>query len=430
MEPEPVQIGLQHAWGDLLPFGLSGADRFRHLYIVGQTGTGKSTLLRELMAQDLKSGEGCALLDPHGDLADTLLRDVPRHRIDDVIVFDPSDIDFPVAFNPFYRVAIDDRPLVAANLTSTFKHIWADSWGPRLEYILQNTFRALLDAPDHLRPSFLGVPRVFVDRDYRDAVKTHIKDEGARRFFVDEYSRWNERMIIEALSPLQNKIGALVANPFVRNVLCQWKPTVDLSRIMQKQQILIVRLPKGSLGEEASHLLGALVVSGAFQAAMSRLVENRVPFHLYVDEFPNFANRAFELLLSEARKFQISLTMGHQYLDQLSPELRSAVFGNVGSIVTFRVGARDADALANELGRYNALTYREMGRGEIIARMVRNGQTSQPVRGQTVPTPALPRHCKKVRANSRRAYARPRAKVEARIAQWLQKRNDVRKAGS
>lgn len=423
MRSNGVHIGERIAWADAQSFGLFGVDRFRHLYVVGQTGTGKSTLLRHLLSQDIGAGEGCALLDPHGDLATELLAEIPGHRVDDAIIFDPSDMAAPIAFNPFYRVPMDERALVASNLISAFKYIWADTWGPRLEYILLNTCLALLDAPDQFRPTFLAIPRLLVDGGYRRAVVATVRDPGAKRFFEQEFNRWPERQVAEALSPVQNKIGQLIAMPAVRNVLCQWRPTIVLERVMAERRVLIVRLPKGALGEEPSRLVGAFVVSGFLQAAMRRPATNRTAFHLYVDEFQNFTTSAFETILSEARKFSLSLSIAHQYLDQIPPEIRTAVFGNIGSMVSFRVGARDAATLSEEFGRYNPGTYQGLGRGSVIARLTQEGIATQAFQGRTVRRSVPVGLASQVLAQSKRRYSRPRVMVEERIARWLQSRN-------
>ncbi len=416
-----VQIGARYVWGGEEPFGLLPTDRFRHLYIIGQTGTGKSTLMRGLILQDILHGEGCALIDPHGDLADDILSHIPRRRVRDVVILDPSDGDWPVAFNPFYRVPPDERALVARNLVSTIHHTWADSWGPRLEYILFNTIRALLDAPDALRPSFLAVPRLLVEKRYRWAVMQHIIDPGARRFFFDEFNTWSERHVVEAIGPVQNKIGAILENPFILNVIGQWKPTIDLGAIMAKQQVLVVRLSKGRLGEEPARLAGALIVGGILHAAMGRENERRTGFHLFVDEFQNFTTSAFESILSEARKFKLSLCIAHQHIGQLPDNIRKTVFGNVGNVVSFRVGATDAEWMARELGGYQPSLYSTLDRGRVVARVVVAGQARPAFQGRIIPH-VLPSRgsIERVRNWHRYCYGRPRHTVESKIRLWLQ----------
>lgn len=353
MDLKDIDIGLADGWGGKIPLRLSRGDRLRHLYVIGQTGTGKSTLFKNVFAQDIANGSGCALIDPHGDLALEVLDTVPSNRIDDVVILDPSDISRPVGFNPFYRVPKDERSLVAANITATFKSIWRDSWGPRLEYILFNVVAALLDAPDELRPSFVSIPRVLVQPEYRNQVVRHIKDPRIRSFFVDEFARWNDRMIEERLGSVQNKIGQFLSNPFVRNIVGQWKPSVDIADIMKHNRILVVRLSKGTLGEEPANLLGSFIVSGIQQTAMRRAAipeHERTDFHLLIDEFHSFTTDAFASVLAESRKYALSLTIGAQFHTQSSEKVRNAIFGNVGSIISFRVSAGDADVLAKEIG--------------------------------------------------------------------------------
>ena len=420
---EFVRIGWQHVWGGEVPLQLSRRDRRRHLYIIGQTATGKSTLLCNLIGQDISAGAGCALIDPHGDLALQVMDCIPGHRIDDAIVIDLSDIEHPVGFNPFYRVPADERALVAANITATFKHVWRDSWGPRLEYILFNTVAALLDAPDHLRPSFLSIPRLLVDCTYRQAVVRHTRDARVRSFFEDEFARWNERQLEERLGSVQNKIGQLLANPYVRNILGQWRPSVDLSTVLAKNHILIVRLAKGLVGEEPANLLGSFFATGLQQAAMQRasLPEDaRKDFHLHIDEFQNFTTDAFAGLLSEARKYGLTLTCAHQYLSQLSPEVADAVLGNVGSIIAFRVSGADADCLAHEIGRFHPRIYRDLEVGQVCARLLQGQQASHSCRGRTEPE-LLHHHGRRetVHSQSQQRYGRDRKRVEANQLRWL-----------
>jgi hypothetical protein len=422
-----VHIGHRHVWGGEARLWLSRRSRRRHLYIVGQTATGKSTLLRNLIAQDIAAGAGCALIDPHGDLALEVMDAVPGQRVDDVIVVDPSDIEHPVGFNPFYRVPPDERSLMAANLTAAFKHIWRDSWGPRLEYILFNTIAALLDAPDALRPSFISIPLLLVERSYREAVIRDVRDPRVRSFFVDEFARWNDRQLEERLGSVQNKIGQFLANPFVRNIFGQWKPSVDLSDVLTNNRILIVRLAKGLVGEEPANLLGSFIATGLQHAAMRRAAlpeAERPDFHLHIDEFHNFTTDAFAGVLSEARKYGLTLTIAHQYLAQLSPEVANAVFGNVGSIISFRVSNADAERLALEIGELHPRIFRDLEVGEICARLLQAEQAALSCQGRTPPE-LMTRYGKgtTVRSQSRQRYGRPRATVESCIARWLMHRS-------
>jgi len=415
-----LHIGSRLVWGTHHPFGIAAENRYRHLYVIGQTGTGKSTLLQSCVAQDIAAGEGVALIDPHGDLVEDVLELVPGHRIDDVVVLDPSDLAHVVGFNPFYRVPQDEQALVASNLVAAFRHVWRDSWGPRLEYILYNAVAALLAAPDSCRATFLALPRLLVDYEYRQRVVSHVHDPRVRSFFAEEFERWNERQLSEALSPVQNKIGQVISNPSVRNILSQWHPRLDLDRVLARRQILLVRLPKGQLGADPANLLGSLLVTGILQAAMRRGdAAGRVPFHLYIDEFQNFTTDAFASILSEARKYALTLTIGHQYLDQLLPSVRSAILGNVGSILAFRLGADDAAIIANEFGDIAPGVLRDLTRGQVAARLTETTAVSQAFRGLVEPQGIPAGRSAAAIAQSRRAYARPREQVEDTIGRWL-----------
>ena len=420
---EFVHIGRRQVWGGEVPLMLSRRDRRRHLYIIGQTATGKSTLMRNLVAQDIAAGAGCALIDPHGDLTLEVLDCIPGTRIDDTIVIDPSDSDHPVGFNPFYRVSRDERALVATNITATFKHIWRDSWGPRLEYILFNTVAALLDAPDQLRPTFLAIPRVLVDAAYRDTVVRHIVDPRVRSFFVDEFAHWNDRQLEERLGSVQNKIGQFLANPFVRNIISQWKPSVDLHEVIADKRILVVRLSKGLVGEEPVNLLGSFIATGLQQAAMRRASTpeaERHDFHLHIDEFHNFTTDAFASILSEARKYGLTLTIAHQYIAQLPPSIANAVFGNIGSLISLRVSSVDAERLSAEIGEFHPRIFTELEMGEICARVLQGHASSLTSRGRTLPNlaPQIGKGAT-VLSQSRQRYGRSRKQVEQKISYWL-----------
>lgn len=418
-----VELGLRSLWGSETPLRLSHADRRRHLYIIGQTGTGKSTLIRSLVAQDIAAGSGVALIDPHGDLAHEVLAHVPRHRVDDVVVLDPSDSARPPAFNPFFRVPKDERALAAANITATFKHIWRDSWGPRLEYILFNCVAAMLDQPDAMRPSFLGIPLLLVDKNYRNRAIDRIEDSRVKAFFTGEFNAWPERQLAEAISPVQNKIGQFLSNPFIRNILGQWRPTVDPRAIMADEKALVVRLPKGLLGDEPANLFGSLIVSSLQQAAMRRTAipeHERRDFHLHIDEFQNFTTDSFATVLAEARKYGLTLTLGHQYLAQTSETVRAAILGNVGSLVAFRLSAVDADVLAKEIGDYAPRSLRDLARGEIYARLTEGGEAGMACLARTHAAYARRHgHEANILHQSRMRFGNDRENVEARIRKWL-----------
>ena len=294
----------------------------------------KSTLLLNLIAQDLAAGQGLALLDPHGDLAEAVLNYVPKVRTNDLVYINPADIERPIGFNPLSSVPHDLKPIVADGVVSAFRHVWPESWGPRLDYILTNAVRALLDVPG---ATLLMLPRLLIDERFRaHLIAQHVSDPVVRAFWVNEYASYSDSFRTEAISPIQNKIGKALIEPRLRNMLSQPKSTITFRRLMDEGAIVICNISKGALGESTAHLLGALLTTAFAQAALSRAdtpaPERRV-FHLYADEFQSFATESFALILSEARKYSLTLTIGHQYLDQLPDQLRAAVFGNAGSII-------------------------------------------------------------------------------------------------
>ena len=329
-------------------FGIKMDDRRRHMYVIGKTGMGKTNLLENLAIQDIQKGHGIAFIDPHGDTAEKLIKAIPSNRINDVIYFNPADQDFPIAFNVMEKVGPEYRHLVASGLVGVFKKIWADSWGPRLEYILRNAILALLEYPGS---TLLGVTRILVDKSYRERVVEKITDPVVRSFWVDEFTKWNDRVLQEVISPIQNKVGQFLSSALIRNIVGQTVSTFDVRKLMDEKKILIMNLSKGRLGEDNSALLGAMMITKIQLAAMGRVdipEETRADFYLYVDEFQNFATESFANILSEARKYRLNLILANQYVTQIDEEVRDAIFGNAGSIVSFRVGAMDAEFLEKE----------------------------------------------------------------------------------
>lgn len=329
-------------------FGIKQDDRRRHMYVIGKTGMGKTNLLENLAIQDIQKGHGIAFIDPHGDTAEKLIKSIPKNRINDVIYFNPADQDFPIAFNVMEKVSPEYRHLVASGLVGVFKKIWADSWGPRLEYILRNAILGLLEYPGS---TLLGVTRILVDKSYRERVVEKITDPVVRSFWVDEFTKWDPRVLQEVISPIQNKVGQFLSSALIRNIVGQTVSSFDVRQIMDERKILIMNLSKGRLGEDNSALLGAMMITKIQLAAMGRVdipEETRADFYLYVDEFQNFATESFANILSEARKYRLNLILANQYVTQIQEEVRDAIFGNAGSIVSFRVGAMDAEFLEKE----------------------------------------------------------------------------------
>lgn len=331
-------------------FGIKTADRRRHIYVIGKTGMGKSTLLENMIFSDIRSGKGVGVVDPHGDLADRVLDFVPSHRNNDVILFDPSDRNFPVAFNMLENIDPTYNTIVASGLVGIFKKIYAESWGPRLEHILRNTILGLLEYPG---TTMLGITRILQDEDFRRRVVRKIEDPIVKSFWVNEFAKMAPNMRSEAISPILNKVGQFLSSPIIRNIVGQPKSSVDLRFAMDHGKIVIVNLSKGKIGEDTSSLLGSMIITKFQLDAMSRAntpEKERKDFYLYVDEFQNFATESFATILSEARKYRLNLTMANQYIAQMPEEVRDAVFGNVGTLVSFQVGFDDSEVITGQFG--------------------------------------------------------------------------------
>ncbi len=407
-----------------VPFGIKSSDRSRHVYIIGKTGMGKSTLLENLAVQDIQSGEGIAFIDPHGKTADLLLEYVPQERIKDVIYFAPFDTDYPISFNVMEDVGPNKRHLVANGLMSAFKKIWVDAWSARMEYILNNILLALLEYPDS---TLIGVNRMLSDKDYRKKVVENISDPSVKSFWVDEFAKYGDKYMQEAGAAIQNKIGQFVSNPLVRNIIGQPKSSFDIREVMDQKKIMIINLSKGRVGEANANLLGSMVITKIYLAALSRAdtpetqLKKLPAFYLFVDEFQSFANESFADILSEARKYKLSLTIAHQYIEQMSEEVRAAVFGNVGTMITFRVGAYDAEVLEKEFAPvFTAEDLVNLGFVQIYLKLMIDGVTSQPFSASTLPPikKADITFKSDIIENSRAVFAHPRAEVEQQIRKW------------
>jgi len=311
-------LGITNFRGQAKKFGIKTDDRRRHMYFIGKTGMGKSVLIENMVIQDILNGHGVALADPHGDLVEKVLNFIPPSRINDVVYFNPSDYDYPIAFNVLENVDVTKRHLIASGLLGVFKKIWADSWGPRLEYVLNNAIMALLEYPG---ATLLGIMRMLVDKKYRDKVVKNITDPVVKSFWVDEYDKYPQKFQAEAIAPIQNKVGRFLSTPLTRNIVGQVKSSIDIRDIVDNKKILLMNLSKGRIGEDNSALLGAMIITKIQLAIMSRVdtpEEERNDFYLYVDEFQNFATDSFSNILSEARKYRLNLVIAHQYIEQLS----------------------------------------------------------------------------------------------------------------
>ncbi len=412
-------FGLTNFRGGNVKFGIKRIDRGRHLYIIGQTGTGKSFLLQLLTLSEIYQNHGFAVVDPHGDYAGDIMKYIPPERINDVVYFNPADRAFPIAFNPLEMIDPDSKNHLTSELVGVLKKMF-ESWGPRLEHILRFTILALLDYPD---ATLLGITEMLTNKNFRKKVVAEIKDPVVRGFWVNEFASWNDKFANEAVAPVLNKVGAFVANPLVRNIVGQTRSTLDIRKIMDDGKILIVNLSRGLIGEDNSAILGALMVTKIQLAAMSRAnvpIEQRRPFYLYVDEFQNFATDSFAVILSEARKYGLNLTVANQYIDQMADMVKDAVFGNVGSMISFRVGATDAQYLAKYYDPiFEPGDLIKLHNQHVYIVMSIDGERSMPFSGVTLrmPPPANDQS-EAIVDQSREKYAVPRAEVEDNIKNW------------
>lgn len=370
-------------------FGIRQADRLHHMYVIGKTGTGKSTLLETLMREDLRLGNGFALLDPHGDLAERVRDAVPEERKEDLTYFDVADPDCQVRYNPLANVPIADRAVTASGILDAFKKLWADSWGPRLEHILRNSLIALLDHPGSTLADIL---RLMDDKRFRHTVANRIYNPTVRGFWMREYEGYTARLRAEAIAPVQNKVGAFLAHPALHTTLTESGLPLDLRTLMDQGKILIVNLSKGRLGADASGLLGSLLLSGLAAAALGRAAvpeSERRDFFAYVDEFHGFTTRSLAEMLSELRKYRVGLVLAHQYLFQLELGLRDAVLGNAGTLICFRVGAADAEILEKEfVPKFRVGDLVTLPNHHIYLRLMIDGRAGKAFSGQALgPSP-------------------------------------------
>ncbi|MEA1962714.1 MAG: type IV secretion system DNA-binding domain-containing protein [Patescibacteria group bacterium] len=403
-------------------FGIKTDDRRRHMYLIGKTGMGKSTILENMIVGDIRAGKGVAVVDPHGDLAEKVIEYIPASRINDVIYFNPADMDNPIAFNVVEHVEPHLRHLVASGLLGVFQKLWADSWGPRLEYILRNSILAILDYPGS---TLLAVTRMLSDKKFRKKVIDKIQDPVVKSFWVNEFAGYNDKFAAEAVSPIQNKVGQFLSSSLIRNIVGQVKSSIDMRKIMDEGKILIINLSKGRIGEDNSRLLGAMMITKIQLAAMSRVdIEEgkRKDFYLYVDEFQNFATESFANILSEARKYRLNLVLAHQYVEQVEEKVRNAIFGNVGTLIVFRVGAADAEWLVPEFTpTFTEEDIVNLPKYEIYLKLMIDGIASEPFSARGLPPLSDPEktgNTRKVISACRERYAKSREIVEDKIKRW------------
>ncbi len=407
-------------------FGIKKDDRRRHMYVIGKTGMGKTNLLENMAIQDIRSGNGVCFVDPHGEAAEKLLKAIPANRINDVVYFNPADSDFPIAFNILEAVSEDKKNLVASGMMGVFKKIWPDVWSARMEYILNNTILALLDYPGS---TMLGVNRMMSDKDFRKRVYPKIKDPVVKSFWINEFDKWEDKFRKEAVAAIQNKVGQFLSSAVIRHIVGQPKSSIDLFDIMNSKKIMIVNLSKGRIGEDAMRLLGGMLVTKIQLAAMERvdiIEEQRKDFYLYVDEFQNFATESFANILSEARKYRLNLILAHQYINQLifdgNSTVRDAVFGNVGTLVSFRVGAEDAEHLEKEFEPVFMMNdIVNLTKFNVYLKLMIDGIAGDAFSATVLPPIDLSdtgKNADKVIASSRERYGKTRAEVEDRISRW------------
>lgn len=407
-------------------FGIKRNDRRQHTYVIGKTGSGKSAMLHNMIVQDIVNGEGVCVVDPHGELVESILEKIPEERLRDVVYFNPADSDFHMGFNVLEVTDPKYKNLVASGLMGIFTKIWAGVWSARMEYILSNAILALLDTPGS---TLLGINRMLVDKDYRQKIIDNLKDPMVRTFWVHEYEQWKEQFRLEAIAPIQNKVGQFLSTAVIRNIVGQSKSTINLFDIMNQGKIFLVNVSKGRIGEDNSALLGGMLITKLQLAAMERvriLEEERVDFYLYVDEFQNFATDSFANILSEARKYRLNLILAHQYIGQLetdvSTKVRDAVFGNVGTMIIFRVGAADAEFLEKEFEpEFLIQDIVNLPNYHIYLKLMVNGVSSRPFSARTLPPFKVsiePGIVRRIIDESRKRYARPRWAVEEEISDW------------
>ncbi len=372
----------------LTTFGIKKGDRRKHLYIIGKTGTGTSTLIANMAINDMKNGEGMAVIDPHGDLSDILLDYVPSHRTNDIAYLDPADIDHPFHLNPLEVKNPAYRELIASGIVSIFYKLYHMSWGPRLEYILRNTILTLTHVP---QSTFLDIPELLTNDRFREKVVTKLDDRVLKNFWLNEFNRFSPQMRSESISPILNKVGQFLSSRTIRNIVGHAHSTIDLEQMMNDGKIVLVNLSQGKLGEDSSALLGAMIITKMQLAAMNRVYtaeESRRDFYLYVDEFQNFATQSFIKILSEARKYRLNLTLANQYIGQIDEDVQKAIFGNAGSIMSFAVGAADARLLVREFGeKYEEAELVGLGNFQIVLKLSIDNQTSTPFSATTLPLP-------------------------------------------
>ncbi len=418
---EITPIGKVNFRNDERIFGIYDKDRLGHIYAIGKTGVGKSTLLLNMAVSDIERNNGFCIIDPHGDIAENILNYIPKDRIEDVIYFNPADIEYPIAFNPLKNVHPDFHHLVASGLISTFRKIWADNWGPRLEHILRF---ALLTLLQYKEGTLLDIQPLLTDIEFRNKVLSSITDQSLLVFWYNEYDKFSSSLRAEAISPILNKIGIFSSSSLLRNIVGQKTRSFHIQKVMDEGKILIINLAKGKLGEDVSALLGSLMVTQIQLAALYRARQpehTRRPFYLYIDECHSFITGSISDILSESRKYGLGLFLTHQFIDQLSDEIRSSIFGNVGTMIAFRVGSNDAAILSKEfLPVFNEIDLINLPRYSMYLKLMIEGATSQPFSANTMPIKVKgDSNKKKITKVSNAKFGHPKENIEKELARKL-----------
>ncbi|MFH1537024.1 MAG: DUF87 domain-containing protein [Patescibacteria group bacterium] len=409
-------------------FGIKYDDRRRHLYIIGKSGTGKSKLLESLILDDIRMNKGVVVLDPHGDLIQNIIKFIPENRIKDTIHFNVPDLDYPVPFNPLGGVEIDMKQQMTQGFIEVFKKFFGADWSPKIEHVFRYTVLALLD---YKNSTVVGMMKMLTNRKYRQLVIPEIQDSVVKHFWANEFSSWSEKFDNEAILPLVNRLGQFLSNHIIRNIVAQPKNKIDFDRVIKDRKVLLIEMSKGKLGEENSALLGAMLITKIYQTAMMQAKlpeEQRKNCYLYIDEFQNFATETFENILSESRKYKLNLTLSHQYLGQVPEDIKSTVFGNVGSMISFRVGADDGTFLSNEFHPiFNVDDFINLGVREILVKESVDGHVTPPFSAYTKDVPEKPRvnSAQKVIDFSRKNYGTPKEEVNELIKNLYKSEEDT-----
>lgn len=378
MNHDVTPIGVTNWRNENKPFGIKDRDRLGHIYVIGKTGVGKSTLLMNMAISDIQKGKGLAVIDPHGDISQNLLKHIPDHRLKDVVFINPSDLDNIIPYNPLKGIKYSDHHLVASGVISTFKKLWWENWGPRMEHILRFTLLALLEYPNG---SLLDIQPMLTNPDFRKQVLTFVQNESTQAFWYKEFDKYSPMLRAEAVSPILNKIGLFVTCIPLREMVGPREDNLNMRKVMDEGKILIANLSKGIIGEDASTLIGSMLVTAIQLSAMQRATtpeQMRRPFYLYVDEAHSFLSLSFADIMAEARKYGLSLFMAHQYIEQMHEKIRSAIFGNVGTMIVFRVGANDAEYLAKEFyPEFDVMDMVSLPRYHMYLKLMIDGVTSR-----------------------------------------------------